>query len=153
MIPRTLNLVHLIALAVWLAAFHSHGVEGKADGVQAVAYYFPDWTRPPGNKDRVFAEWWYLENAFPRFSGHEQPKKPVWGYEDESDPAVMAKKVAVAAEHGLSAFVFCWYYHAQGHYIERALHEGYLKATNRARLPFAILWANHDIAALGRTGR
>ena len=50
----------------------------RADAVQAVAYYFPDWTRPPGNKERVFAEWWYLENAVPRFPGHEQPKKPVW---------------------------------------------------------------------------
>jgi len=148
----TLNFARLLALALWLAAFHLHAAEAGRDGVQAVAYYFPDWTRPPGNNDRVFAEWWYMENAIPRFPGHEQPKKPVWGYEDESDPAVMAKKVAVAAEHGLSAFVFCWYYHAQGHYIERALHEGYLKAANRVRLPFAILWANHDIAALGRTG-
>lgn len=88
----------------------------------------------------------------PRFSGHEQPKKPVWGYEDESDPAVMARKLDAAADHGLSAFIFCWYYHAQGDFMERALHDGYLKAANRERLPFAIMWANHDIAPIGRMG-
>ncbi len=147
-------------LLLGFTALHSRAADAKAspsppgqgDHVQAVAYYFPDWSRPPGNMDRVFAEWWYLENAIPRFSGHAQPKRPVWGYEDESDPAVMAKKTAVAADHGLSGFVFCWYYHAQGPFIERALHDGYLKAANRAQLPFAIMWANHDIAPLERVG-
>jgi hypothetical protein len=70
----------------------------------------------------------------------------VWGIEDEADPAVMAKKIATAADHGLSAFLFCWYYHEQGGYLDRALNEGYLQAPNKMRLPFALMWANHDVS-------
>ncbi len=76
---------------------------GKADAVKAVADYFPYWTRPTGNKARVFLGWWwYLENAVPPFPGHEQPKKPVRGHEDESGPTVMARKVAVNAHRPFS---------------------------------------------------
>lgn len=32
----------------------------------------------------------------PKFAGHEVPKVPLWGYEDEPDPAVMGKKITTA---------------------------------------------------------
>jgi arylsulfatase A-like enzyme len=113
--------------------------------VQAAAYYFPNWHRAPGQTGPNFGEWGNLPRATPRFPGHQQPKHPVWGIQDEADPQVMAQKIAAAADHGLSAFIFCWYYHEQGAYLDRAVNEGYLKAPNKARLPFALMWANHDV--------
>jgi arylsulfatase A-like enzyme len=118
----------------------------KSNQTQVAAYYFPNWHRP--SKDHTgpnFAEWGFIPRATPRFEGHQQPKHPVWGIEDEADPVVMAKKIATAADHGLSAFLFCWYYHEQGGYLDRALNEGYLQAANKMRLPFALMWANHDV--------
>ena len=142
-----------VRLVTFLICGASLGFAGVPPGqVQVAAYYFPGWQRPAGDTNRTFAEWRNIETAIPRFPGHEQPKRPVWGYADEADPAVMAKKIDVAADHGLNAFIFCWYYHAQGPFIERALNEGYLHATNRARLPFALMWANHDLAPPWRIG-
>jgi hypothetical protein len=85
-----------------------------------------------------------VRRAVPRFAGHYQPRVPVWGYEDESDPAVMAKKIAAAAGHGLSAFIFDWYWYNDGPFLERALEQGFLRAQNNTGFKFAIMWANHN---------
>ncbi len=69
---------------------------------------------------------------------------PLWGYADESDPAVMAKKIDAAADNGIDAFIFDWYYYNDGPFLEAALDQGYLKSPNRSRLKFALMWANHD---------
>jgi hypothetical protein len=50
-----------------------------------------------------------LQDALPRFPKHDQPKVPLWGYQDESDPAVMQNKIDAAADHALDAFIFDWY--------------------------------------------
>jgi hypothetical protein len=69
---------------------------------------------------------------------------PLWGYGDESDPRVMARKINAAADHGISAFIFDWYYYNDGPFLDRPIDEGFLKATNNARLKFAFMWANHN---------
>lgn len=133
MTPRLRPLLFALAFAAGLAA-------PADDGVQVAAYYFPNWHRHDG----VFGEWDALTNAKPRFPGHQQPKVPAWGIEDEADPAAMARKIEAAADHGIAAFSFCWYFNGGGPYLERALNEGYLRATNRARVKFSLMWANHD---------
>ena len=111
------------------------------------AYYFPNYHHDPQNEEwhgPGWNEWELVKNAKPRFLGHMQPKVPLWGYEDESDPKVMEKKIEVAVDHGLTAFIFDWYWHKEGPYLNKCLEEGYLKATNNEKLKFAIMWANHD---------
>ena len=49
-------------------------------------------------------EWDLVKAATPRFPGHQQPKVPLWGHEDESDPKVMERKIAAAADHGIDVF-------------------------------------------------
>jgi hypothetical protein len=68
----------------------------------------------------------------------------LWGYEDESDPAVMARKIDAAAGHGVDAFIFDWYGYDDGPFLERGLDRGFLNAPNNDRLRFALMWANHD---------
>ena len=78
-------------------------------------------------------------------SGHELfPKVPLWGYTDEADPAAMAQKIDAAADHGVDAFIFDWYWYEDGPYLERALEEGFLGAANNERLKFSLMWADHD---------
>ncbi len=69
---------------------------------------------------------------------------PLWGYEDESDPAVMAQKIDAAADHGIDAFLFDWYMYEDGPFLEGCLDKGFLKAPNVGRLKFGLMWANHD---------
>lgn len=112
------------------------------------AYYFPDYHPDARNAawhGRDWTEWELVRRAEPRFPGHQQPKVPLWGYEDESKPSVMARKIDVAADHGLDAFIFDWYWYEDGPYLQRCLEEGFLQADNNSRLKFAIMWANHDL--------
>lgn len=114
--------------------------------MEIAAYYFPNWHRDARNEafhGPGWTEWELMKCSRPRFEGHRQPRVPMWGYEDEADPQVMAKKIDAAADHGLDAFVFDWYWY-DGPYLQRALDEGFLQAPNRGRLKFALMWANHD---------
>jgi len=56
----------------------------------------------------------------------------------------MANKINAAADHGISAFIFDWYYYNDGPFLDRPIDRGFLQATNNARLKFAFMWANHD---------
>jgi len=113
---------------------------------QVAVYYFPNWhackwnekSYGPGN-----SEWLTVQQATPRFPGHQQPKVPLWGYEDESDPGVMEKKITAAAEHGVNAWIFDWYWWENGPSLEACLEKGFFGAVNNQRVKFGIMWANH----------
>ena len=117
------------------------------DRPTVAAYYFPNYHVDPLNEaahGKGWTEWQLVRAAQPRFAGQQQPKVPAWGYEDEADPAVFARKVDAAADNGIDVMLFDWYYYAEGMFLERCLNDGYLKAPNRGRLKFALMWANHD---------
>ena len=114
---------------------------------EIAAYYFPNYHVDPRNEavhGPGWTEWELVKAARPRFAGHQQPKAPLWGCEDESQPAVFAKKIDAAADHGITSFIFDWYWYNDGPFIQRGLEQGYLHAANNARLKFALMWANHD---------
>lgn len=115
--------------------------------ITIAAYYYPGTHPDPRwdkNKYPGFTEWDEIRAAKPRFPGHFQPNPPVWGYQNEAKPEVMAQKIAAAAEYGVNVFIFDWYYYNDGPYLGDALDEGFLHATNNARVKFALMWANHD---------
>ncbi|MFE5321596.1 glycoside hydrolase family 99-like domain-containing protein [Paenibacillus sp. NPDC056579] len=114
---------------------------------EVAVYYFPNYHVDKRNEawhGKGWSEWELVKRAEPRFHGHDQPKEPLWGYEDEADPQVMARKINAAADHGIDSFIFDWYWYEDGPYLERALEEGFLGAANNDRLKFALMWANHD---------
>ena len=114
---------------------------------ELAAYYFPQYHRDPRNErwhGHGWTEWELVRAATPRFPGHEQPKVPLWGYGDEADPAVMARKIDAAADHGLTSFIFDWYWYDGAPFLNGALDAGFLCAPNHERLRFALMWANHD---------
>jgi hypothetical protein len=117
------------------------------ENYQVAAYYFPNYHPDSRNEKwhgKNWTEWELVKRAEPRFEDHQQPKVPIWGYEDESDPQVMAKKIAAAAQHGLTAWIFDWYWYEDGPYLQRCLEAGFLKAVNNHQLKFSLMWANHD---------
>lgn len=115
--------------------------------VEVAAYYFPGYHADPKNDRRKgvgWTEWDLVKAARPQFAGHDQPRTPSWGYQDESDPKEMAKKIEAAASHGVDAFIFDWYWYEDAPYLFGGLDRGFLKAPNRNRMKFALMWANHD---------
>lgn len=118
-----------------------------SDPYQIAVYYFPNYHPDPRNAQvhgPGWTEWELVRRAEPRYPGHRQPREPFWGYEDESEPAVMEKKINAAADHGVNAFIFDWYWYDDGPYLERGLEKGFFGAANHDRLNFALMWANHD---------
>lgn len=120
----------------------------EASAYTVACYYFPNYHPGDPRNEQVhgkgWSEWELVKAARPRFPGHRQPNVPQWGYDDESDPRVMARKIDAAADHGIDAFIFDWYWYNDGPFLERGLDRGFLGATNNRRLQFALMWANHD---------
>jgi hypothetical protein len=113
---------------------------------QIGVYYFPGFHPDPRvsvDHGPDWTEWELLKRAEPKFPGHRQPKSPLWGFEDESKSEVFSRKIAAAADHGLTHFLFDWYWY-EGPFLNGALDSGYLRASNNHRLKFALMWANHD---------
>ncbi len=111
-------------------------------------YYFPNYhtgdARNEAHHGRNWSEWELVKHATPRYLGHQLPRRPLWGYEDEKQPAVMARKIDAAANAGIGYFIFDWYYYDDGPFLARALEDGFLNAPNRHRLKFCTMWANHN---------
>ncbi len=93
-------------------------------------------------------EWQNVKEAVPKWKGHVQPLKPLWGYENEADPAVVAKKIDAAVAHGVNVFIYDWYWYGHRPFLESALDDGFLGAPNNGRMRFFIMWANHHVNKL-----
>jgi hypothetical protein len=122
-------------------------LNGKESLCQVAAYYFGNYHPDARNAEAHgpgWTEWNLVKAATPRFAGHRQPRVPLWGYGDESDPKVFERKIAVAAASKIDAFFFDWYWYKDGPFLESVISDGYLKASNCKDLKFAVMWANHD---------
>ena len=53
-------------------------------------------------------EWEVINKGNPRYEGHYQPKKPLWGNEMDNDPKVVEKWIDVATNHGINIFIYDW---------------------------------------------
>ena len=115
--------------------------------VEIAGYYFPNYhpdRRNDGWHGKGWTEWELVKAARPRFPGHRQPVVPAWGYFDEADPKWAAREVDLAADHGVTCFIYDWYWYQDGPYLQEGLEKGFLRAENNRRLKFALMWANHD---------
>jgi hypothetical protein len=120
----------------------------NSPGYDIAVYYFPNYhnddARNEGRYGKGWSEWELVKNALPRFEGHKQPKIPLWGYTNESDPEIMRMKINVASQYGIDVFIYDWYYYNDGLFLEKGLENGFLKAENNSKIKFALMWANHD---------
>ena len=121
----------------------------KHSKYQVAAYYYPGYHPDPANDEwhgKGWTEWDLMIHAKPRFDGHDQPKVPMWGYQDESQPEAMAQKIDAAADHAIDVFLFDWYWYETGPFLYGALDNGFLHSPNSKRIKFALMWANHSWA-------
>lgn len=137
--------------------FATEAERPKDEDYNVYAYYFPNSGTQNVEKpwDPVNdCEWGLVQRAIPRFEGHQQPKVPLWGYENHSDPTVMSNVIETASTYGVDAFIFDWYWYREirlggkgnGTYLEKELENGFLKAKNDDQMDFALCWCNHDAA-------
>ena len=138
------------AAGVLLAVFGAMAAQAETKPVEVGVFYFGNYHVDPRNEahhGKGWTEWEYVKGAKPRFEGHRQPKVPLWGYLDEANPKDMAKKIDAAADHGVDAFIFDWYWY-DGPFLNRTIDEGLKGAPNRNRIKYALMWANHEWLSL-----
>jgi len=93
-------------------------------------------------------EWQNLYESVKRTPDDYQGIKPLWGYEDESDPVAVARKIDAATAAGVNVFIYDWYWYGGRPFLENALNKGFLGAKNCERMKFYIMYANHDVTGL-----
>jgi hypothetical protein len=115
--------------------------------VTVACYYFPHYQRSALN-DQLYGPGWtehvLRRAARPWFPGHRQPRMPLWDEHDEGDPQVIARHIDLAADHGLGAFIYDWYWYDGAPALHEGLENGFMRAPNRARMKFAVMWCPHD---------
>ena len=143
----------LSAMAVALRAtamFGAAQASGGSGSYDVAAFVWPAYHPEPrwaelGIFKAGKGEWQNVWEAVPKWEGHRQPLKPLWGYENEADPKVVAKKIDAAVAHGVNVFIYDWYWYGGRPFLEDALDKGFLGAPNNGKMKFFIMWANHDV--------
>ncbi len=92
-----------------------------------------------------FGEWETVMTMQKRNPGHYWDRKPVWGPVNEADPAVMEMEIEQATRHGVNVFIFDWYWFDGRPFMETTLTDGFLKAPNKDKMKFYLMWANHNV--------
>lgn len=96
-------------------------------------------------------EWETVMTMQQRNPGHYWNRKPLWGYINEADPAVMSMEIEQATRHGVNVFIFDWYWFDGRPFMETTLNNGFLQADNVDKMKFYLMWANHDVLNLWDT--
>lgn len=126
-----------------------------------MAIYFGDWHVDPDMASihgENWTEWEVVVNGRPRYPGHFQPNLPLadgpaFGRAVREDtPAAMLAKVQTAQAHGVTAFMFDWYWYAEkghgakgGGFLNGALDDGFLQIPpGGTDMKFSLMWANQD---------
>ena len=141
----------ILGLLVLPSCQFKRNKDSKAGEYKVAAYYWPAYHDEPRWRnffEGTEGEWEIIRKATPKYEGHRQPRIPLWGYEDETDPRVMEKKIDAAVSHGVNVLVFDWYWYEGAPFLEECIDDGFLKARNNDEIEFFIMWANHAATTL-----
>ena len=108
--------------------------------VEVGVYYWSAWhttERTDRLRGKNWTEWEYLKAAIPRFAGHDQPKRPVWGYLDDSKTETLQLQIDTAADHGIDSFIFDWGPASMATGAKDL--DTFLAASNSTRLKFGLM--------------
>lgn len=140
-----------LALAMALPTLNAQRKKPVVEKKQydVAAYLYPAYAageprlKPFWPMDR--GEWETVMTMQQRNPGHYWDRHPLWGYINEADPAVMEMEIEQATRHGVNVFIFDWYWFDGRPFMETTLTEGFLKAANRDKMKFYLMWANHNV--------
>ena len=115
--------------------------------IDVAAYIWPAYSGKE-SRNHIFwtekrGEWETVVRAQAKFEGHQWPRKPLLGCQDEADPKVMEQQIELALSHGVNVFIYDWYWYDGRAFQEQCLNDGFLGASNCNKMKFYLMWANH----------
>ena len=146
-------MIKKISKGILAGAFFLLVAQVMAQDYDVAAYVWPAYQPEPrwaelGIFKAGKGEWQSVWEAVPKWEGHEQPRKPLWGYTNEADPKDVEQKIDAAVSHGVNVFIYDWYWYGGRPFLEDALDKGFLGAKNNGKMKFFIMWANHNVVKL-----
>jgi len=120
----------------------------EAKKVEVMCVYYPHWHQYPkgtewfGEKWNE-GEWAFVKSPCRRWPGHHN-LKPLPGYLNGKDPTDVATEIDLASGNGIDVFLYDYYYYGGKITQQEAIEEGFLKAPNRNRMKFALMWCYHE---------
>ncbi|MDR7334837.1 glycoside hydrolase family 99-like domain-containing protein [Roseateles asaccharophilus] len=125
------------AYLTWITlAFTLMSGSASSQSYSIGVYYFPGWRT--GQKAAPATEPWQRLKAF-------KEREPMLGWYDDGAVDVMNQQLGWMHDYGLTYVAFDWYWGGGKVHLEHGL-RAYFAAANRSKVPFALLWANHDEA-------
>ena len=109
------------------AAYVPKPQPAKSD-YQVGAYYFPGW--------QTAARWLPIK-SYPE-------REPLLGWYREGDPEVADWQIKWAVEHGISFFLYDWYWDRGSRHLEHGIHDALFHAHYQNLIKFCLLYANHN---------
>ena len=141
----------LLAMAGWA---WGAGPQDAKPRMKLGAYYFAGWAGKcafdDGTPENVWAKGMpthYTRRLATEFAG----RTPLWGWRDDTQE-LMERQIALAADHGVAFFSFCWYWHDnKGPINVKSIEDDpkhvpmrlFMEAKNSKRMEFCLLVANH----------
>ena len=120
---------------ILLALLMGLGSIAHANDYQIGVFYFPGWKDKQVGAPSPLP--WETIKAFPE-------REPALGWYDEGTDDVMRQQLSWMQSYGIDFVVFDWYFvEGQKVVLDHAL-AAYMRAPNRSKTKFSILWANHS---------
>jgi len=128
----------------------------KPAGLEVAVYTFPNY-HPSALHNKLYGPGWTEYNltrsARPWFEGHCQPRTPLLGELDESQPSTWDTYIPLCKESGIDVLIWDWYWYAGSPCLHEALENGFLESPKCRQIKFAVMWTNHPWYILYPTQR
>ena len=131
-------------VAALLACMLANGAWSK--DVEVMAVYYPHWHVYPKGEEwfgKGWTEWNFVKSTRPHFNGHKT-FKPLPGYLDGSNPADVETEIELASGNGIDIFLWDFYWYNGQITQQESIEKGFLKARNRSKMKFALMWCYHE---------